>query len=158
LVAGHGAGSGRRAALRLTIPDASPHALSGLRLERVTFAGLAGDAIALDGGARNAVLLVSITDCEVNTCGGNGVTLRHVTTTPILDGYYHDCRGYGLYAEASGVRLFGAAFEHNQLGPSTSDVAAQVRLKLCHGFTLIGCHFEEFAAADRPVRTALTVE
>jgi len=158
LVTARGAGSGRRAALRLTIPDQSPHALSGLRLERVTFSALAGDAVSLDGGARNAVLLVSLTDCEVNTCGGNGVTLRHVTTTTLLDGYYHDCRGYGLYAEAAGVRIIGAAFEHNQLGASAGDLASQVRLKLCHGFLALGCHFEEFAAADRPARTALTVE
>lgn len=153
-----GSASGTRAALRATLPDQGTQTLSGLRLERVSFVNLAADAIRLDGGARNAILLVTISDCEVNTAGGSGVVLRRLTTATIRDGYYHDCRDFGLLAEGAGVRLLGPAFEHNQLGGTSNDYHAQVRLKLCHGFTLVGCHFEEFAAAARPSRTAITVE
>src|SRR4029077_4902167 len=139
-------------------PDDGSRKLAGMRVERVSFVNLASDAIRLDGGAQSGVMLVTIADCEVNTCGGSGIVLRHTTTTSIMNGYYHDCREFGLYAEASGVRLFGAAFEHDQLGGTSNDFHAQVRLKLCHGFTLVGCHFEEFADAARPARTAVTVE
>lgn len=159
LVVRRGNAPGNRAAIRLRMPDAGTHTLSGLHLERVAFVNLAHDAIALDGGARNAVLLVSLVDCEVNTCGGSGVVLRHTTTTYLLGGYYHDCRGFGLYAEASGgLRLLGTAFEHNQLAGISNDYDAQLRLKLCHGFTVLGCHFEEFSDSARPARTAITVE
>ena len=152
------AARGPRAAVRATMADTGRIVLGGLRLERVSFVNLAADAIALDGGARNAILLVTISDCEVNDCKGNGITLKHASTTSIMNGYYHDCRGFGLYAEAAGVRLFGPAFEHNQLSGTSNDFQSQVRLKLCHGFTVIGCHFEEFADEARPARTAITVE
>src|SRR4029077_21298818 len=98
---------------------------AGLRLERVSFVNLGSDAIRLDGGAQSGLLLVTIADCEVNTCGGSGIVLRRATTTSIMNGYYHDCREYGLFAEAAGVRLFGAAFEHNQLGGTSSEHDAQ---------------------------------
>ena len=158
LVIRTGDAPGSRAALRLALPESGEHKLSGLRIERVAFVNLAGDAIALEGGAQSAILLVSITDCEANSCRGNGITLRHTTTTTVMNGYYHDSDGFGLYAEAAGVRLIGAAFEHNQLAGTNSDYHAQVRLKLCHGFTVLGCHFEEFASESRPARTALTLE
>jgi len=146
---------GTRAALRTTRPDNGTSKVVGLRLERVSFVNTAADAIALDGGAQSAVMLVTISDCEVNSAGGSGIVIKHATTTSVMNGYVHGCRSYGLYAEASGVHLFGAAFEDNQLAGTSNDQQPQVLLKLCHGFAVIGCHFEAFAAEARPARTAL---
>jgi len=147
-----------RAALRTTRPDGGTSKLVGLRLERVSFVSLGGDAIRLDGGAQSAVLLVTISDCEINSAGGSGIVIVHATTTSIMNGYVHGCREFGLYAEAAGVHLFGVAFEANQQGGTLNDHQPQVRLKLCHGFAAIGCHFEAFADDARPARTALAVE
>ncbi len=159
LVVGAAGAKGRRAPVRLTQSDLGTHTLSGLRIERVEFVAVAGDAILLDGGARNAIMQVSITDCEINSAGGNGVTLRNTPVTSLRGGYIHDCRGFGLYGEAAlGVRLFGVAFEHNQLEGRSNDQDSQLRLKLCHGFTVIGGHFEEFSSVSRPARTAITIE
>jgi len=158
LVIRTGNSNGLRAALRTTRPDDGTSKLVGLRLERVSFVNLGGDAIRLDGGALNAVLLVTISDCEFASVGGSAIVLAHTTTTSIMNGYAHGCHDFGLYAEAASVHLFGVAFEANQLGGTSNDHHSQVRLKLCHGFAAIGCHFEAFAADARTARTALAVE
>jgi hypothetical protein len=158
LVIRTGNAAGTRAALRTTRPDDGSSKVVGLRLERVSFVNVGGDAIRLDGGAQSAVLLVTISDCEINSAGGSGIVLVHTTTTSIMNGYVHGCRDFGLYAEAAGVHLFGVAFEANQLGGTSNDHQPQVRLKLCHGFAAIGCHFEAFADDARAARTALSIE
>src|SRR5262249_29962781 len=78
---------GFRAAIRTRRNDAGTKKLAGLRIERVSFVNLAADAIQLDGGEQSSVLLVTLSDCEVNTCGGSGIVLRHTTTTSIMNGY-----------------------------------------------------------------------
>ena len=145
-------------AIHAVINDAT-HKIAGLRFDAVTCRGPFANGIHIDGGAQQAILLVRIADCEANSCAGNGLDIRNCTTTYVLGGFYHGCRHFGIYAENSfGIRLIGTALEENQTAGTSSDYDAQLRLKLTHAFTVIGCHFEDFSQAGRAAKTAISVE
>ena len=147
-------GDGIHATIRDTL-----HTISELGIDRVTCTRRLRDGIHLDGGPKGGLLIVHIGDCVADGCDRSGIDLRHCTTTYITGGYFHGCGRFGIYSEAAwGLRLLAVALEGNQIGGSSNDYDSQLRLKLTHAFTVIGCHFEEFSDPRRPPRTAITVE
>jgi len=150
-------GAGPRDAIHGVMPDGGRSVFIGIRLERMTFISLAHDAIHLDGGARNGLLLVNIADCQANSCLGSGLVLRNCTTTTVTGGYYHANMHFGIFAQNAGIKLYGAALEGNQSVGASNDYESQLRLQTCHAFLVEGCHFEEFSDDVHPAKTAISV-
>jgi hypothetical protein len=131
--------------------------ITGLSFDRLQFQKRLNDGLHIDGGANNAILIVRIADCIANGCDSTGLDLRRCTTTYVLGGYFQSCKHFGIYAEAAyGLRIVGAALEQNQSSGASNDYDSQLRLKLCHPFTVLGCHFEEFN--NTTSKTAISVE
>jgi hypothetical protein len=116
---------------------------TGLQIERVQIANLGNDGIHIDGNA-SAVIFLHITDCQVVACRGSGLYLKNCSSSYVQGGYLTANRKFGAYIETCGIRLIAVAFENNQAAGASNDYDAQLRLKLSHAFTVLGCHVEEF--------------
>lgn len=111
-----------------------------------------------------AIIFLRIRDCEGLTCRGSGLYLKNCSASYVIGGYWNNNGGYGVQAETCGqVRLLALAFEKNQnlqKSPSSNTFSVQLRLTSCHGFSVLGCHFEDFANSysGTALKTCICVE
>jgi len=131
-----------------------------ITVERVTVLNLGNDAFHFEGANAGdaAVIFLRLRDCEAATCRGSGFYIKNCVATYALGGYLNGNRRFGAYCETSGQpRFIATVFENNQAAGTSASFDSQLRLKGCHAFTVLGCHFESFANNSQAM-TAITVE
>jgi hypothetical protein len=157
-------GAGRGYGILLQQGPSSRGTVSRLIIDRIVVATMAADGIRIEGGdlGANAVILTTLSDVMCVGCLGNGLVLRNGVVISVVRGYYNANRAAGIFAEAVGsLRLDQVSLENNQDRPRVDapEYDTQLRLKLCHGFSLLGCYFENFASAIAGrATTAVTLE
>ena len=156
------ASAGQGCGIQLVLSPAARAAVERLLIERVVVSGMAGDGIEIVGGTQGAgaVILSSLTDVQVVGCHGNGLVLKGGSVINVERGYFNGNRLAGIFATAvASLRLDQVALENNQNRPAVDDPSydPQLRLKLCHGFNVLGCYFENFAGAAPHARTTAAV-
>lgn len=156
------AAAGRGHGILLQQGLASRGTVQRLLIERVVVAAMAADGIRIEGGdtGANAVILSTLTDVQCVECRGNGIVLRNGAVLSVVRGYMNGNHLAGIEAEAvSSLRLDQVAFQNNQRRQRVDapDFDTQLRLKLCHGFNVLGCYFEEFASAGAGNRSTAVV-
>jgi hypothetical protein len=157
-------GEGRGYGILLQQGANSRGTVARLILERLVISAMAADGIRIEGAdmGANAVILSTITDVMCVECRGNGMVLKNGVVISVERGYYIGNRLAGINAESvASLMLEHVAFEKNQARASVeaADYDPQLRLKLCHGFNMLGCYFERFAtAAAGSATTAVTLE
>jgi hypothetical protein len=155
---------GRGCGILLQQGPASRGTVEQLIVERVVVVAMAADGIRVEGGdlGANAVILSTFTDVQCIECRGAGLVLRNGAVISVVRGYFNGNHREGVDAEAvASLRLDQVAFQKDQNRPRVEDADrdVQLRLKLCHGFNVLGCYFEEFASpAAGGRRTAIALE
>jgi hypothetical protein len=155
---------GRGYGILLKQGPASRGTVERLILERIVVAAMAADGIRIEGGklGADAVILSTLTDVQCVSCRGNGLVLRNGVIISVERGYFNANRLAGLFADAvAALRLDKVAFENNQNRPQVDapQYDTQLRLKLCHGFNVLGCYFENYAGTAPGARsTAIVLE
>ena len=157
-------GKGRGYGILLQQGAASRGTVQRLIVERIVISAMAADGIRIEGGdmGSNAVILSTLSDVQCIECRGAGLVLRNGAVISVVRGYFNGNHRAGIDAEAvSSLRLDQVAFQNDQNRPRVedADLDAQLRLKLCHAFNVLGCYFEEFASPSPGTRrTAVVLE
>jgi len=157
-------GAGRGYGILLQQGPSSRGTVSRLIVDRIVVAAMAADGIRIEGAdqAANAVILSTLSDVSCVECRGNGLVLRNGVVISVVRGYYIGNQQAGIFAEAVGaLRLDQVALEHNQARANVDSPQydTQLRLKLCHGFNMLGCYFERYASGTPgSATTAVTLE